>query len=286
MEKLRWLTVVTIIITISPSSTFTIHCDYGSTSFGFNYGAHGPFFTCFTNNAWLSSDQTATNVTGINYGGNETNDDVQAISIDGKGTLSFIPRGLLKFFPNLIVVTVESAAFDTLHGDDLIEIGEKLQYFGVYHSSITTISSRLFEHTPNVVYVAMSGNEKLQRVGRDLFASLNVQQLEILWFGYNLCISKNAENHTEIGALIDDLKVSCPYDDESADVVRELEDKVDKLQWELTSTRDEMQHQLDQANKKIEAAENELAATKVTINEMKDELQWLRNELLKHAAKQ
>jgi hypothetical protein len=78
---------------------------------------------------------------------------------------------------------------------------------------LTTISSQLFDFTPNIAYVFFSWN-KLESVGRDLFTAVNVTQLGNLHFYDSRCIDRIANNQTDIVALISELQVSCPYNDE------------------------------------------------------------------------
>jgi hypothetical protein len=182
---------------------FTVNCLFGTESFT----SIGSVYRCWVPNIAESTSHTVTNVTGTHSAG-KTNEDVKAVYIIGNG-LSFVPRGLTSFFPNLIGYYMHYTTFDALNGDELDQFGEKLVWFGVQNSNLTTISSRLFDSTPNIAHVFF-GSNKIQRVGRDLFTAVNVAQLGYIYFYDNPCISKYANNQTDIVALINELQVSCP----------------------------------------------------------------------------
>jgi hypothetical protein len=296
-------------------SGFTVDCIFNTAT----HTGIGNVYRCQTRNIPESSNHTVTNVTGTHETG-KTNEDVQLVRIYGNNQLSFIPRGFTNFFPNLIGIYLTETTFDTLNGDELDEFGEKLTYFGLQVSNLTTISSQLFDFTPNIAHVLLSFN-KLESVGRDLFTAVNVTQLGNLYFHSNPCINRNANNQTDIVALISELQVSCPYDDEVLrttttttaiptcfdgkieDFVCEINENIGVVQSDLTSARDDLQGQLDDTNQHIEVTAIELTAKledeqsfvreelaskdqmivelKTNFDAMKDELQWLRDELLR-----
>jgi hypothetical protein len=282
---------------------FTVDCDFGMVS----YTGIGNVYRCLTRNITESSSHTVTNVIGTHATG-MTNEDVQMVYIHGNYRLSFVPRGFSNFFPNLIGIYLRYTTFDTLNGDELDEFGEKLTWFGLEGSNLTTISSQLFDSTPNIAHVFFSFN-KLESVGRDLFTAVNVTQLENIYFDNNPCISRSANSQANIVALISELQVSCPYNDEVLrttttaiptcfdgkkieDFVCEINENIGVVQSDLTSTRDDLQGQLDDTNEKLEDEQvfvREQLATKdqmivelkTDFDAMKDELQWLRDELLR-----
>jgi hypothetical protein len=300
----------------------TVNCNFVSGS----YIGIGNVYMCSATNIPQSSNHTVTSVIGT-HDSDMTDEDVQMVYIDGNYGLSFVPRGFTNFFPNLIGFYLYAMGFDTLNGDELEEFGEKLVWFGVFGSNLKTISSRLFDFTPNIAYVDFYYN-KIQRVGHDLFTGVNVPQLGVLFFSSNICINRSAYNQADIVALINQLQVSCPYDDEVLgttemttaatttptttttttttttatpitttpaiqdcfdskieDFVCEINDKVGVVQSDLTSTRDDLQSQLDQTNEKLAAKDQRIVELETNFEAIKDELQWMREELLTCACK-
>jgi hypothetical protein len=347
---------------------FTVNCAFGT----YTHNGIGTVYQCYATNSAELSNHTVTSVIGTHATG-KTNEDVKMIYLVDNHRLSFVPRGFTSFFPNLISIYLQHTAIEALNGGELDEFGEKLTWFGLENSNLTTISSQLFDSTPNIAYVYFHSN-KLQRVGSDLFTAINVAQLKILHFTANPCINRDAYNQTDIKALISELKVKCPYtitttrapttttkapttttrapttttrapttttiapttttrapttttraptttttapttttpaipacfDGKIEDFVCEINDKVGVVQSNLTSTRDDLQSQLDHTNQHIEVTASELTAKlenelglvraelatkdqrivelETNFETIKDELQWMRDELLRITA--
>jgi hypothetical protein len=284
----------------------TVNCNFVSGS----YIGIGNVYMCSATNIPQSSNHMVTSVIGT-HDSDMTDEDVQMVYIDGNYGLSFVPRRFTSFFPNLIGFYLYAMDFDTLNGDELEEFGEKLVWFGVFGSNLKTISSQLFDSTPNMAYVDFYYN-KIQRVGRDLFTAVNVTQLGVLFFSSNICINRSAYNQADIVALINQLQVSCPYDDEVLgttemttaattttttpaiqdcfdskieDFVCDINDKVGVVQSDLTSTRDDLQSQLDQTNEKLAAKDQRFVELETNFEAIKNELEWMRDELLTCACK-
>jgi hypothetical protein len=296
MQKSLWLVPLVVGSFSSSIAAITVGCNFKMDEFG----SVGYIYTCRVTNTQFSSNHTITGISGTHQS-SKGNFDIKAIWIDGGGTMAFFPRGFADFFPNVFAIYLHSMAFDTLHGDELDEFGQRLQRFYLHHSNLTTISSRLFAATPNLVQVDFFNN-KLRRVGRDLFTPLNVVQFKELIFINNPCIDQRSYAASESRALIDKLKVSCPYDDEFTttnmpttttmtssnqlsttaavpacfdgeidNFVCGLKGHFDDVQLELKNTKNELQNQLVQSNKKFKA----------TIRKMKDDMKRMSDELLR-----
>jgi hypothetical protein len=324
---------------------FTVNCTFGTGT----YAGINAVYQCYARISPESSNPTVTNVIGTHATG-MTNEDVKFVYIHGNYLLSFVPRGFTSFFPNLIGLNLHYTTFEALNGDELDNLGEKLTWFGVAYSNLTTISSQLFDSTPNIANVFLSHN-RIQRVGRYLFAAVDVTQLRYVFFYDNRCISGGAHELADIVALIGDLQVLCPIDGEVLrtttsttaattttttttttapttttttptttttttttpepmtttpaiptcfdgrieDFACEINEKVGVVQSDLTSTRDDLQSQLNHTNEKLETTTSELELVKAELETkdqrfieletnfeaIKDELQWMRDELLR-----
>jgi hypothetical protein len=302
MKNSLWLVLLVGFGIVFATSAFTIDCSFEE----WDYEQIGSLYTCVTQNTQFPSNHTVTNTTGIHMN-NHTDADVKAIWIQGMGSLSFFPRESTNFFPNIIAVLIGGTVIDTMHGDELSEFGQQLQWFFMYSSSVSTVSSRLFEAGPDLVVAGFVYCE-LERVGRNLFTSLNVTRLRELNFNNNPCISRYAFNETDITELIEELQVSCPFDDEEPvttttepdettidgqtcfdddidDFVCELSENVTEVQSELINTRNELQLQLDQTNEKLENSIDELAEAKRTVSDLESRVQWLEDKILEITTK-
>jgi hypothetical protein len=338
-----WLAVLAIFGTISSSSPYSTYCSF---SMALSYQVIGSVYQCITTiTTSAGPTDLISEITG-NHLANKTSDDVQMFTVAGLRRLAFIPRGVTIHFPNIIALYMYDMAIESFTGDEFNEF-PRLQWLSYSNSNLTTISSRLFDATPGFVYGNFYAN-KIERVGRDLFARFNASQLVRLNFNQNVCTQREAGNYTSIVALIEELKVVCPYDDEEGlpplttddpttvattlttlirtttstpepttttsqtttttttttsnptttttailtcfdgkieDFVCDLNDHIDVVQLDLSTTKDEIQDQLDHTKKRVNDLQNELVQTterfEATISEMRDEMQWMRDEILR-----
>ncbi|KAG5666531.1 hypothetical protein PVAND_014551 [Polypedilum vanderplanki] len=88
-------------------------------------------YTCDTTNIPTSSGIMVTNVVGSHLS-DKTNNDVTIVDFYGNRTLSFFPRNLSHFFPNLIGIRIMYATVEELNGDELAEFGERFQWIVVH----------------------------------------------------------------------------------------------------------------------------------------------------------
>jgi hypothetical protein len=284
--------IILIFAILGSTSPFTIDCTHGMSP---SWQVIGSLYQCAATIATNPSHHTVTEVTG-SHQHPMTNDDVRFIDIRGDSTLSFIPRGLLVFFPNAIAIRVWQTTVETLHGDELVEFGEQLQWLAIIYSNITTISSRFFEKLPSVAFMSFGYNQ-LRQVGGNLFTPLDLAVLQHVDFRFNACINDIAMVISQVPQLIRDVLASCPYDDEElltttsetegttsgnhtcfdgdvGDFVCELNEKVVEVQSDVVSTRDDLQGQLDETSGTVSDLQNELV-------QMRDEMDWMRDELLR-----
>jgi hypothetical protein len=195
-----------ILTTIATTSAFTISCTYRSVFYW-----TGTEYTCETTINGPPSDKQITANTGTHSSG-MSNANVVAIDIQGSFTLTFVPRGITRVFPNVVSVKIKKSAIETLYGDELNEI-PKLRLFEVYNSNLKTISSRLFEKTPNVNFISFAYG-KLSQVGRDLFKPLDPSRIGSIYLNSNWCIDQEAFEPETVVEIIEWVKVLCTYNDE------------------------------------------------------------------------
>ncbi|KAG5668291.1 hypothetical protein PVAND_016238 [Polypedilum vanderplanki] len=276
------------------------------------YNAVGSVYQCLTTNIPISSSKYVTSVTGKHIIG-KSNKSVISIKIEGNYTLSFFPRDISKFFPKIKSILIYFTTIETLYGDELNEFPQ-LVHLNIESSNLTTISSRLFEKTPNMADIWLANN-KIKKVGNDLFTPLNTTILKWIGFKNNACINRKVSNGTQfdIISLIDAIEQQCPYDDEFLttttsflstitqdlfcideksveDFVCDLKITMTKLQENLT-TKDEkiattlniLRQNLTEANKKTnESLVNFLTNVKELenqLNELNEELQPIKEEI-------
>ncbi|KAG5669498.1 hypothetical protein PVAND_017385 [Polypedilum vanderplanki] len=193
------------------SNSITINCEFSTIILH----AVGYVYRCYTTNIFASLTTSVTSITGEHLDGNK-NKDVTALRIDGNFILPFFPRNFSNFFPNMKSITIYSSAIEELFGDEFDEFLQ-LAYIDIsYNRNLHTISSRLFEKTSNMIYIWFNSNQ-IEKVGRDLFAPIDVSKLQFLGFSDNQCIDRqevNNGNTTAIISLINELTQKCPYNNE------------------------------------------------------------------------
>jgi hypothetical protein len=290
---MKSLILLAIFAFFGGSSAFTIDCLY----YMDGWPVIDSVYQCTVQNLQHQANHTVTGVTGTHIAG-MTNDDVGLVRIIDNYNVDFIPRGLTSFFPNLRGFRSEHSSIDTLHGDEFDEYGEKFIYLTIHYSNLTTISSRIFDHTPNVGLVDVFGS-MIERVGHDLFTPVNATGLTWVDFSRTNCINEFSTTPEGIQTLIGNLQVQCPFDDEEPpmtttegatttttvdnetstsgshscdvgniyDFVCDLQDGVGRVQADLNDSRNELQLELNESNRRIKALE--------------DEVEWMRDELLR-----
>ncbi|KAG5669501.1 hypothetical protein PVAND_017388 [Polypedilum vanderplanki] len=206
---MNFLILLIIFASFEASKSFEINCNYQIRTLNII----GDVYECFITNIPISQGNTVTNITGTHLS-EKNNDDVEALLFSGDWILSFFPKGFSEFFPNIKAIFIAFSSIETLYGDELNEFPQ-LKYLDFWHSNLTTISSRLFENTPKIIFIEISSTN-LKQVGHDLFTPLNITQLQWIDFTNNRCINKRVMNGSEntINSFINDLRKRCPFDDE------------------------------------------------------------------------
>ncbi|KAG5668287.1 hypothetical protein PVAND_016234 [Polypedilum vanderplanki] len=252
------------------SNSFTVNCNYGY----WDIVQINTLYQCETTNILTTSGEFVTNVTGTHLNGKNYND-IEAIKIDGKYSLSFVPRGLKNFFPKIRVIHIFFASIGTLFGDEFDEF-PNLEYLALTSCGLTTISSKLFENTPKIAFVTFNNNQ-LKRIGFDLFTPLNVRQLREVNFAYVGCISRSVYTENVI-SLINDLRQKCPYDDEFPPTTTTIKNilcpdkNIEEFVCDLKNLMIELQDDLTAKNERINKIESELF-------QIKEEVKQLRREM-------
>lgn len=135
----------------------------------------------------------------------KTNDDVGMLNVYQQN-LSFIPKDIPDFFPNLRGLNWHESDLAKLSSEDLKPF-PKLLYLGMRFTQLTTVDSDLFEHTPNLQYITFAGSQ-IHHVGADLVTHL--KDLRILDFQLNKCIHRIAKTPEQVAKMNEDLPTECP----------------------------------------------------------------------------
>lgn len=135
-----------------------------------------------------------------------TNKNVKLLNID-RQPYNKIPKGITKFFQNLVGLFVQDSKLQSVSNKDLRPF-PKLQYLSLYGNLIESIENDLFKFTPNIVYVNFGWN-LLMHVGTGILKPL--KKLSTVSFYRNTCISSEVWKGTAktIESLSKELKRKC-----------------------------------------------------------------------------
>lgn len=193
-------TLCIIIVFFTSTSALTFSCKFKEVvwmSIGLNY-------QCLAQPYNINASQTATSVFGV-HSPNKTHKDVIGIHISDCAKLSYIPKGILTIFPNLIGIYLEGCGIQTLNGTELNEYPQ-LKVFALEKSPLSYVPGNLFAQTPDMTLISFVENS-INSTGKNLLSNLN--KLSEVYFGDNICIDSNATTMEEIPKLIEQLDSDC-----------------------------------------------------------------------------
>lgn len=117
-----------------------------------------------------------------------------------------IPRGIERFFPNLIALAWIHGNVHEITADELQPLPQ-LSVFSIWDNKLVSVDGDLFIHTPNIMQAYFNHNQ-LQHVGFGL-----LDDLDSLWyarFNNNSCIDLDGTTPEEIQELKVQLRIQCP----------------------------------------------------------------------------
>lgn len=195
---MKSLYIVLILVTCTSALTFNCHfVEAPWMAIGINY-------QCQTQPFNVDTSQYVTSISGVHIE-NKTNDDVIAIHISNCKNLSYIPKGLLHIFPNLIGIYLDGCGILSLNGTELNEYPQ-LKLFALELSPLYYVPGNFFAHNPDMLLISFVDN-KINATGRNLLSNLN--NLTEVYFEDNICINGNATVMEEIPEFNEKLNRDC-----------------------------------------------------------------------------
>jgi hypothetical protein len=162
-------------------------------------------YTCVVQSVIYEDNENLTGVTGIHLQ-NKNNSDVAFLDVRDKTIVTFIPKDMENFFPNISAMRFSRCNISRVNADDLNAF-DQLEWIAIESNPIERIPRDFFAKNPKIRVVYFYAL-KIKHVGTGLLDSL--QDLFFANFGANTCISKTASNASEISALIEELLIKCP----------------------------------------------------------------------------
>lgn len=183
----------------------SIKCGFGN--YEFPDPRIGAIYSC--NNAEITfSADASRNVTAIT-GGHQAGKDnsyVYGIRLSNLTQLTFMPRLLETWFPNMYAIQISNTNLFQLSQADLKPFPQLL-FFKAYGSNLETIDANLFAYNPLLRSISFNSNH-IKNIGKDTFTNLN--QLSELFLSGNDCINKWSDTRDGVVALTAQLPNLCP----------------------------------------------------------------------------
>lgn len=191
--------VLSISIAVANAIIFDCHFFYGHYEWG-DYK-----YTCSPTIIHSDHDEVLVEVNGVHIEGkNDTQ--VEMIWVRDGQILTFIPRGIDEFFPNLRGLTLHYTCIAEISANDLQQFPNLID-FNVFGNPIVSLDGDLFKHNTFMRYIYF-GESLLQHVGFNLLGDLN--NLRNVYFISNPCVNDSASWTEEIADLNQRLPILCP----------------------------------------------------------------------------
>lgn len=195
--------IIPTLAMISLVHCVTFICDFRSYSWSFI----GDQYTCYQ--PYVISDGNLThvlNITGPHLSG-KSNADVRAFyPYTDLKQFKRIPKGVEKFFPDLLAFVWPYGNLSTIAADDLKPF-QNLQAFHAYGSGLVSLEGDLFKYTPKLEYISLDNN-LLEHVGFGLLD--NLRNLSQAYFRNNPCIDMAVVSPAGIQQIKFMLQNNCP----------------------------------------------------------------------------
>jgi hypothetical protein len=226
---MKFIAIVLVFVISKAQAVVHLDCTF---SYSPHFEVIGTVYECMTFPLIVGGGQNVASVTGSHQMG-MTDSNVQMLFLTGNDALSFVPRGIREFFPNVIAIEMANTGLEVLDGNEFVDLPQ-LQWLTIRNSILKRISGDLFVPSPSLAFVDFKSNF-INHIGENLFAPLNPSSMSFVGFTLNWCINQEANNPTQIATLIENLKRLCPYDDTATTT---LEETTTELEETTTTTED------------------------------------------------
>lgn len=224
-----------ILLIFSKSFQLKIECRFSST---FSWYLFGNEYTCETSKFSSLEKSSVEFVNGAHLEG-KSHENVKAIKFINSENLTFFPRNIHEFFPNLIIIYVEKLNISKISSVDLKAYTE-LESIDIRKSRISSIPGDLFKFNKKLKIVLIRENDFLDQIGEKLLEDL--KELKEAYFGSNKCIDDvHADSHEEIKKLKRKFADKCRYVENSVDI-KALQKLVENLQKTIKNQKETIEN--------------------------------------------
>lgn len=194
--------LILIFATISAINSLTLDCPFETLNWA-NYLGEG--YTCYTPKlSNIAENQRITAVTGTHETG-KNNTNVKVLNISFNTNLTYFPRGIENFFPNLIAIFISHTNITAINGDELLPF-PKLTHFQIaVNPHFERVPGNLFSNNPLLQVISFYKNN-IKHVGEGIMNGLN--SLRWIEFNRNYCINQLAYPK-DVPTLVEFLRNNC-----------------------------------------------------------------------------
>ncbi|KAG5668389.1 hypothetical protein PVAND_016329 [Polypedilum vanderplanki] len=147
-------------------------------------------------------------------------------------TIFYIPHGLSKFFPHLILIYIKNGKILEIHQKDF-EQYPKLRFLSLYQNEIKYLEKYLFKFNTELQYIDF-GYNKINQIHPTIFDHLG--QLKFLLFDKNRCIDNGEKDKSGLFELIKEVKEKClPPNFSYFNYLEDLNRKMSNLETKIES---------------------------------------------------
>jgi hypothetical protein len=171
-----------------------------------DFGTAGPQYTCY--NPSLGSVYDSEELTDVfgTHEADKSNSDVTGLWVQNYAALTFYPRGIQNFFPNLKAIFFYNNNIRSLSGDELSTYQDLLLFGISINRFLERLPGNLFAQNSQVKELWMYENG-IKYAGSGLLDGL--QNLTSALFENNYCINLRAQNAEEVQEIIETLRNNC-----------------------------------------------------------------------------
>jgi hypothetical protein len=120
--------------------------------------------------------------------------------------MSYLPKGIDKFFDNLEFLAIWTAGLEKIHAEDLAPFTE-LRILSIWENKIEFLEKNLMKFNTKIEYIGF-GKNRIQYVDSNVFHPL--KRLHTLHFDGNDCYSKQvAGNRAGVLKMIEEINEHC-----------------------------------------------------------------------------
>lgn len=199
-NKMKFL--ILILATISSINSLTLNCPFKTLNWA-NYV--GEAYTCYYPTlSNLYETQQITAVSGTHEDG-KSNSDVKVLNIGNNVNLTYFPRAIENFFPNLIAIYISSTNITYIRGDELLAFPKLTNFQIAVNPSFERVPGNLFSNNPLLQVVSFYKNN-IKHVGEGIMNGL--KNLKWIEFNRNYCVNQLAYP-ADFPTLIEFLRTNC-----------------------------------------------------------------------------